>query len=75
MEYKSENKEEFIKLVQSEILNTTEALEILQISRQALNSLIKRGKIFPVKELSRDRIFLKEDIESRKEVSKGRKSK
>ena len=75
MDYKSTNKEEFIKLVQSEILNTTEVLEELQISRQALNSLVKRGKIVPVKELSRDRLFLKEDIESRKEAAKELQSK
>ena len=75
IEYKAANKEEFIKLVQSEILNTSEVLEELQISRQALNSLVKRGKIVPVKELSRDRLFLKEDIESRKDIAKGLNSK
>ena len=74
-EYKATNKEEFIELVQSEILNTTEVLEELQISRQALNSLVKRGKIVPVKELSRDRLFLKEDIEYRKEASKNLQTK
>lgn len=74
-EYKASNKEEFIELVQSEILNTSEVLEELQISRQALNSLVKRGKIVPVKELSRDRLFLKEDIESRKNAAKGLQSK
>ena len=74
-EYKTANKEEFIELVQSEILNTTEVLEELQISRQALNSLVKRGKIVPVKELSRDRLFLKEDIEYRKEASKNLQTK
>ncbi|WP_374966029.1 helix-turn-helix transcriptional regulator [Lysinibacillus sp. RS5] len=74
-EYKAANKEEFIVLVQSEILNTTEVLEELQISRQALNSLVKRGKIVPVKELSRDRLFLKEDIENRKEASKNLQTK
>ncbi|QDP99410.1 helix-turn-helix domain-containing protein [Lysinibacillus fusiformis] len=68
--YKVDTKDEFIKLVQSEILTTSEVLEELQISRQALNSLVKRGKLVPVKELSRDKLFLREDIESRKEAAK-----
>jgi len=70
MEYKVDNKEEFIKLVQSEILTTSEVIEELQISRQALNSLVKRGKLVPVKELTRDKLYLREDIESRKEAAK-----
>ncbi|WP_054767341.1 helix-turn-helix domain-containing protein [Lysinibacillus parviboronicapiens] len=70
MEYKVANKEEFIKLVQSEILTTSEVIEELQITRQALNSLVKRGKLVPVKELSRDKLYLREDIESRKEAAK-----
>ncbi|MFJ7954521.1 helix-turn-helix transcriptional regulator [Lysinibacillus sp. NPDC096418] len=69
-EYKITNKDEFIKLVQSEILTTSEVLEELQISRQALNSLVKRGKLVPVKELNRDKLYLREDIESRKEAAK-----
>lgn len=70
MDYKVTNKDEFISLVQSEILTTSEVLDELQISRQALNSLVKRGKLVPVKELSRDKLFLREDIESRKEAAK-----
>ncbi|MGE8034125.1 helix-turn-helix domain-containing protein [Lysinibacillus sp. NPDC093692] len=73
--YSFDTKDEFINLVQSEILNTSEALEELNISRQALNSLVKRGKLVPVKELSRDRLFLREDIENRKDFSSMRKSK
>jgi len=68
--YSFNTKDEFIKLVQSEILTTSEVLEKLEISRQALNSLVKRGKLVPVKELSRDKLYLREDIESRKEAAK-----
>ncbi len=64
------NKEEFISLVRTEILTSSEVLEELQISRQALSSLVKRGKLVPIKELSRDKLFLREDIEVRKEASK-----
>lgn len=70
MEYKVSNKEDFIKLVQSEVLTSSEVLEILEVSRQSLNSLVKRGKLVPIKELSRDKLFLREDILKRKEDSK-----
>lgn len=66
MEYNIQNKEDFIKYVRNEVLTSSEVIEELQISRQALNSLVKRGKLVPIKELSRDRLFLREDIENRK---------
>lgn len=40
-----------------EIINTSEAIEILECTRQNLNDLIKRGKIVPIKDLPRDRLF------------------
>ena len=68
--YSFNNKEDFIKLVQTEILTSSEVLEESQISRQSLNSLVKRGKLTPIKELPRDRMFLREDVEARKEAAK-----
>jgi len=68
--YSFNSKEEFIKLVQTEILTSSEVLEELQISRQSLNSFVKRGKLTPIKELPRDRMFLREDVEARKEAAK-----
>lgn len=75
MNYNIQHKEDFIKLVQSEVLTSSEVLNILGVSRQSLNSLVKRGKITPIKELSRDKLFLREDIEKRKEESKELQSK
>ena len=65
-EYKVTNKDEFIKLIQSELLTSAEVAEELQITRQALSSLVKRGKLVPVKEM----LFLREDILARKEAAK-----
>ncbi|WP_279629548.1 hypothetical protein [Lysinibacillus capsici] len=31
---------------------------------------LKRGKLIPIKELPRDRMFLREDVEARKEAAK-----
>ncbi len=64
--YSFKNREELMIFIQNEVINTTEALEILQCSRQNLNDLVKRGVITPIKDLPRDRLFFKEDIIKRK---------
>jgi len=71
MDYKVTNKDEFIKLIQSELLTSAEVAEELQITRQALSSLVKRGKLIPVKEM----LFLREDVAARKEAAKELQSK
>ena len=65
--YNFESKEELIKFVNVEIVNTSEALEILECSRQNLNKLVKSGTLVPIKEMVRDRLFFKADILNRKE--------
>ena len=64
--YTFENRNELSDYIQHEIINTSEALEILQCSRQNLNNLVLRGVIKPIKDLPRDRLFFKEDILKRK---------
>lgn len=64
--YSFNTREELTKYIQSEIINTTEALDILQCSRQNLNNLVKRGVLTPIKDLPRDRLFYKVDIVNRK---------
>ncbi|AKD30301.1 MULTISPECIES: helix-turn-helix domain-containing protein [Bacillus] len=60
--YKPKERDEIKKFLNEEILNTSEALEILGFTRQYLNQLVKAGELEPVKEMPRDRLFLKEDI-------------
>ncbi|MEB8646796.1 DNA-binding protein, partial [Bacillus cereus] len=48
--YKFESQEELIKFVNDEIVNTSEALKILECSRQNLNKLVKSGTLVPIKE-------------------------
>jgi hypothetical protein len=64
--YTFNSREELAEFVQNEIINTTEALDILKCSRQNLNNLVKREVITPIKDLPRDRLFFKEDIVKRK---------
>ncbi|AOH54527.1 transcriptional regulator [Peribacillus muralis] len=65
--YTFNSREELAAFVQDEIINTTEALDILQCSRQNLNNLVKREVLTPIKDLPRDRLFFKEDIVKRKD--------
>ncbi|MGI8351689.1 DNA-binding protein [Niallia circulans] len=66
-EYSFSDKEELTSFIQKEIINTTEALEILQCSRQNLNNLVQREVLKPIKDLPRDRLFFRSDIVERKE--------
>ncbi|PNK21857.1 DNA-binding protein [Bacillus thuringiensis] len=65
--YKFETKDELIRFIQDEIVNTSEALDILGCSRQNLNVMVQKEKVKPIKEMSRDRLYFKEDIVKSKE--------
>ncbi|WP_338055997.1 helix-turn-helix domain-containing protein [Thermanaerosceptrum fracticalcis] len=41
-------------------------LDILECSRQNIYDLIKRGKLRPIKEMAKDRLFLRSEVEARK---------
>lgn len=64
--YSFPNRESLTAFIQNEILNTAEATEILQCTRQNLYDLVKRGVLTPIKEFPKDRLFYKEDIIKRK---------
>ncbi|PGB46919.1 DNA-binding protein [Bacillus toyonensis] len=67
--YKFETKEELMRFIQAEIVNTSEALEILGCSRQNLNVMVQKEKVKPIKEMARDRLYFKEDIlENKKQM-------
>ena len=65
--YKFETKDELIRFIQDEIVNTSEALDILGCSRQNLNVMVQKEKVKPIKEMSRDRLYFKEEILKSKE--------
>ncbi|ERK84172.1 transcriptional regulator [Bacillus amyloliquefaciens UASWS BA1] len=62
MVYSLKERDAIKKFLNEEIVNTSEAIEILGFTRQYLNQLIKTGQLEPVKEMPRDRLFIKEDI-------------
>ncbi|SFM39236.1 helix-turn-helix transcriptional regulator [Pelosinus propionicus] len=65
MKYVFDNREALEKFIQEELINTADVMQILNCSRQNVFDLIKRKKITPVKETSKERLFLKSDILAR----------
>lgn len=53
---------DFILFVQHNLVNTREATEILNCSKQNIDDLIKRNKLKPVKSGAKYNLFLREDV-------------
>jgi hypothetical protein len=53
---------DLIKFVQQRVVNSAEAAQLLQCSRQNIEDLIRRGKLHPVKESAKSKLFLKSEI-------------
>ncbi|MGE6505038.1 helix-turn-helix domain-containing protein [Bacillus cereus] len=66
MKYHLDSKEEVKNFIKSEVLVTSEAMEILDVSRSRMSVLIKTGKLEPVKKLGNVSLFLRADIEEKK---------
>ena len=62
MEFNFNSKENLIEFIQSEIITTAEATDLLNCSRQYLDELVSKGKITPVKTINRVRLYWKDDI-------------
>ncbi|EOO25011.1 DNA-binding protein [Bacillus thuringiensis] len=67
MKYHLNSKEEVDNFIRNEVLITAEAMEILGVNRSRMSALIKAGKLTPIKKLGNVSIFLKADIEAKKE--------
>lgn len=53
---------DFKKIFEHTIINTKEACDLLSCSRQYIDKLVKTGKIKPIKEIDKTRLFLKSDV-------------
>lgn len=65
--YEFSTKEELMKFLAAEVVNTSEAIEIIGCSRQNLNQLVKTGTLIPIRVSSRESLFLKSEVLERKE--------
>ncbi|MDC2863877.1 DNA-binding protein [Bacillus sp. BP-3] len=70
--YNFKGKEELVKFISEETVNTTEAVSILGCSRQYIHQLVTEKKLVPIKEMPRDRLFFKQDILDRKDMKKNK---
>ena len=55
-------KNDFSIFIRDRIVNSAEAAELLNCSRQNIDDLVKRGKLIPIKETKKDRLFYESDI-------------
>lgn len=69
MAYHFNDQDELTAFIQSEILTTSEAIEYLGISKQALNALVQRGQLKPIKEMKAIKLFYRSELDKRKKVS------
>lgn len=65
--YTFESKEELATWFAQEVVTTAEAMELLDCSRQNLHGFVKRGKLVPIKDSGKDRLFWRSDVLQRKE--------
>ena len=63
--YSFNSKEELSKFISENIVDTSEAMALLNCSRQNIDDLVKRKKLTPIRSLSKTKIFFKEDILAR----------
>ncbi|WP_448164034.1 helix-turn-helix domain-containing protein [Bacillus thuringiensis] len=67
MKYYLNSREEVENFIREEVLITAEAMEILDVNRSRMSAMVKAGKLTPIKKLGNVSIFLKSDIEAKKE--------
>ncbi|MDA2052299.1 DNA-binding protein [Bacillus cereus] len=67
MKYHLNSREEVESFIREEVLITAEAMEILDVNRSRMSAMVKAGKLTPIKKLGNVSIFLKSDIEAKKE--------
>ena len=53
---------DFTRFVQLRVINTSEAAEVLNCTRQYINELVKKGQLTPIKASDKNTLFLKSDI-------------
>ncbi len=58
--------QDFTTFVQERVVNTTEACQILGCTRQNIDDLTKRGKLHPIRQDAKNKLFLKNEIMQRK---------
>ncbi|MEK3716917.1 MULTISPECIES: helix-turn-helix domain-containing protein [unclassified Paenibacillus] len=56
------DQQEMKEWVSENILFTSEAMEIMNCSRQNLHHFVQKGRLLPIKTAGRERLFLRTDV-------------
>lgn len=62
MSYNFKAKEDLIDFISSEVLTTSEVIELLDCSRQYVNQLVNQGKLVSIKRVGNTTLFFKPDV-------------
>jgi len=62
MKYEFESDEALKKFIAENVITTMEVAEIKGCSRQNIDKMVQGGKLTPVKQTLRDKLFLKSDV-------------
>ncbi|CAM4353326.1 DNA-binding protein [Bacillus manliponensis] len=74
MKYHLNSRAEVEDFINNEILNTPEAAAILDVSKSRMSKMIKDGKLVPIRKMGNISLFLRSDIEVKKqELEESRK--
>ncbi|UOE96086.1 helix-turn-helix domain-containing protein [Alkalihalobacillus sp. LMS39] len=66
MKFSFASREELVKFFDEEVLTTAQAMELLNVNRSRISSLIRDGKLEPIKKEKSISLFLRIDIEKKK---------
>jgi excisionase family DNA binding protein len=69
LEVSSMTRDEITEIIEHELMSTNEVAEYLSVSVQAVRSMVKRGKLVPLKDDGHVCLFWRKDIEQRKQES------
>lgn len=69
------DRDELIRIIQENVLTAAEATEMIGGTKQNFSSLVKRGKLTPIKEAGSVRLFLKSDVLERKREAEALRDK
>lgn len=64
------SRDELQQWLATEILSTSEVMDLLQCTRQNLHKFVQTGKLVPIKDTGRERWFLRSEVLERSDAAK-----
>jgi len=74
MSYIFATKEHLSEFITKEILTTTEAAKLLGCTRQNVDDLARRGKLAVIKQSGRTKLFYRDDVMERMNITRRKRS-